>query len=204
MENALYQLSAKLSMVNSNVIHRMSGGIGKNNTDHEEWTIQFQYTRKSSVIVVLLTGQEKDKYGETGLSVGQEIETLDAIWRGIPVIWCGTTYIGRQIASKWQTIMKNYPCIISHQADVLSNDTSRLEALARLCFKLSAIPKPSLPERFNPCRPKKFRHQVCEATPEGWQPKDLSSGWFQPKLRVWYGEHILKSPYLNWSKNPSR
>src|ERR1044072_1115326 len=134
--------------------------IAKNLSYHEEWTIQFQYTRKSSVIVVLLTGQEKDRYGQTDLSIGQEIETLDAICRGIHVIWCGTTYVGQQIASKWQTIMKNHPCIVSHQVNVLSGNTISFESLAHLCLKLSTVPKPSLPERFAPCRPQKFRHQV--------------------------------------------
>lgn len=99
---------------------------------------------------------------------------------------------------------RNHPFIVSHEFDVLRNNQDRLHLLSQLCLRLSTRPRTHLPDEFRVHTPQRLRYQVCEATSDGWQPKDLSAEWFRPVLRVSYGEHMLQPPFGRRMNSPFR
>lgn len=163
---------------------------------HDSWTHQFLHTRSATVMIVILTGHERDDFGRPNISVGQNIEVFDALGRGMPAVWIGATDGGHEIATKWQSIMaRNHPCRVSHQLDARQDRDRCLADLLSLCERLSEIPKPKLPDVFEPGHPQRVEYHVCETRPKGWGFKDLSEQLFRPVMRVRYGDHIISSPY---------
>ncbi len=163
---------------------------------HADWIKQFDYTRTASLLVVLLTGSERDETDDPNISVGQNVEVFDALWRGIPVVWCGASQEGNRIATKWQSIMtRNHPCKISHQVNALGPKDSYIHSLAELCINLANVPIPTLPELFSPGTVEHFQYHVCEPMHQGWRFRNLTERDFDPVLRVRFRDHIISSPY---------
>jgi hypothetical protein len=155
----------------------------------ESWEYQFRFTRTAHAMLVVLVGHERNRDGGTDVSDGQQTEVIDAVWRGIPVIWCGFTEAGHKIAHRWHNVYSQHPCVLSHLFDARCLDSSNLEVLQTLCFELSKVERPHLPSSL--CRgvASHFEHTVCVPTEGGWRRKDLMRNPMQPLIRVSRGWH---------------
>jgi hypothetical protein len=152
-----------------------------------DWEYQFQFTRAAETMVVF--------FRQSNLSKSQEVEVLDAAWRGIPIIWAGTTTEGVSKALWWfQMMRRENPCLVSHFYDARDLDDDAQE-LARRCRNLATVPKPKLPAWFRVGQPIAFEHQICEAREDGWVPKDVSTDVYRPTVRIEFGSHIIKNPF---------
>ncbi len=162
----------------------------------DDWGYQFRVTRASDVMLVVLRGPHPTQQDGRDMSQGQEDEIFDAAWRGIPIVWTGTTDEGLRTAQKWYQIMsKNHPCLISHFFDARNLNDAGVRQLAHIFKNLISVEKPTLPHQFLPSQLTVFTHQISEAHELGWRPKDISTTSFRPVLRIEYGSHILKNPY---------
>lgn len=162
----------------------------------DDWSYQFGVTRASDVMLVMLRGPHPTQDDGRDMSRGQEDEIFDAAWRGIPIVWTGTTDEGLRVAQKWYQIMSaNHPCLVSHFFDARNLNDTGARQLAQICMNLVSVQKPTLPDRFLPGHATVFTHQISEAHGLGWRPKDTSTSSFRPVLRIEYGSHILKNPY---------
>lgn len=181
---------------------------------HEAWCDQLSHYREADAMLVFITGEESDSESfVAGLSQGMATEVWDAMWKGMPIVWCplGESPAAAQTARNHAERLRSmHPTLLTYLMEQSLPTRAWARAIEHLITcNLAGYRLPDLPTHFEPGRRNVLELDIVRPGATGTDQSailsaDLTSGYWRPVLRCHYGSHVLRSPFRDGPRCPSQ